>query len=203
MRFTRSRLFFLVFIGALACFSLARAETGEKEGAAESTPKVGGGADREWAKRSSKINVYETQIKEATRRLQDLIRAKNEKRHAVDEKGNPVDLLQEITATHKELLAAVKNYNTEKAELHYRFPERGALIERRYVPFREQSVEQIEKEMGLDGELTKIKKKIDKKYSTFTEESTTEAPPKVQPRAPTVKKTKDEDEAPKRLKLSM
>lgn len=145
----------------------------------EGTAEGGNDSDREWAKRTTKLNIYETKMKELNKKIQQMIKAKNNNVQALDEKGKPVDVLETITTAFSDLKKTVKDYNAERDELKYKYPEEGARIERRYVPLRAQSIEQIEKEIGLNGELTRTKKKIDKKYAPFVGEDFIEpAPPK-------------------------
>jgi hypothetical protein len=121
-----------------------------------------------------------------------------------DEKGNNIDVLDKMAESHRKLTETALEYNTQKAELKYRYPEEGVIIERRYVPLRAQTIEQIEKELGLSSELTKTKKKIDKKYAPFVGEAVTAAPEKQTVVAdPTYKeKPKPGVETPARLKLT-
>ena len=172
----------------------------EEKPAESSEAPSGDQADREWAKRTSKLNIHESKIKDLTKKLQAMIQNKNSNSKMIDEKGQPVDLISQIAASHKELKDTVGMYNKEKDELKYRYPEEGQLIERRYVPLRPQSLEQIEKEIGIDAELSKTKIKIDKKYATFVGD-TVVPPPKIEKPESTLKETKPNPQAPERLKL--
>ena len=160
-------------------------------------------ADREWAQRTSKLNIQQQKIKEATDKLQKLITAKNAGREVRDEKNNKVDVLAEIATTHGLLKTHVEDYNKAKNELRYRYPEEGALIERRYVPMRLQTLEQIEREIGIEGRLDRLKVKSDKKYEPFIGKKPEEvAPAEPQPK-PTLKERSqsEEEKNKKRLKL--
>lgn len=179
---------------------------GEGEGEAEGGHEGGGsgkGADREWAKRTSKLNIQETKIKDLTHLLQKLIQEKNQKHEVAGEKGHTPQTLEQISTSYKQLTDIIKTYNADRAELKYRFPEEGALIERRYVPLREQSLEQIEKEIGLNGELTRTKKKIDKKYATFIDDGVKPIPQKKKFEVESTLREKPKPgEESQRLKLS-
>ena len=146
-------------------------EEGKSEGAkgekgGEKKPE---GADREWAKRTSKLNVLEAKLKEIQKGMAENIKAKNSE----GERGGE-ESTKRIAEAQKELTKTYEEYLKAKNELKYRFPEEGALIERRYVPLREKSLEQVEKEMGLHGDLTRIKLAIEKKYGSVSGEK---APP--------------------------
>ncbi len=162
------------------------------------------GSDREWAKRTTRLNVLEARIKELNKNIGLYIKAKNGGYPMLDEKGNKIDVIPKIAESHKELLKTNEDYLHAKSELKYRFPEEGAFIERKYVPLRVQTIEQIEKEVGINGDLTRTKKLIDKKYETFVGPKPVEAPKQYSPNS-TLKKTHAKDgEAPEsqRIKLS-
>ena len=198
MRFIKCSLAVSIILGC----TFVRAEEHEEGGEEKAGVEVKG-ADREWAQRKTKLNIYEAKIKDYTKEIQRFIYFKNTNTAAIDEKGKPINVLQAIAETHRKLKEATEGYNKEKEELKYRFPEEGMVIERRYVPMRFQSVEQIEKEMGLDGELTRTKKKIDKKYLTFMgDEDIKPIPQKLKGPEPTLKEIKHGEETPPRLKLS-
>lgn len=206
IKFSVIGLSFIIGCGALTFASEGGGEAEGKEaeeGASTQSASPGSGADREWAKRKSKLNVYETQIKELTKKIQHLIQMKNAKSVPLDEKGKPIDVLETIVVTHKKLKEAVDDYNKEEAEMKYRFPEEGTLVERRYVPMRMQTLDQIEREIGLNGELTRIKKKIDSKYAAIVGDETAKPIPQ-KPVAPesTLKEIKPKEADSERLKLS-
>lgn len=180
-----------------------KAEGGEEEAKPAASAEGSSNSDREWAKRQTKLNVLETKMKDLTKELEHLIHIKNTGGAAVDEKGKPIDVLETIAGSYKKLKQTVEEYNTEKSELKYRFPEEGARIERRYVPLRVQSLEQIEKNSGLDGELTRTKMKIDKKYATFVGDTLAKPPPRAPAAESTLKdKVKEAHKDEGRLKLS-
>ncbi|OFZ12246.1 MAG: hypothetical protein A2Z20_04315 [Bdellovibrionales bacterium RBG_16_40_8] len=195
----------IIFCGLLALASEKNEGGGDSSnnGGASSEQGFVKGADREWAQRKTKLNIYESKIKDYTKDIQHLIHLKNTNTSALDEKGKPINVLDAIATTHKKLKTEVDGYNKEKEELKYRFPEEGRVIERRYVPLRAQSLEEIEKEMGLDWELTQTKKKIDKKYSTFIGyEDVKPISQKPKGPEPTLYEKKSDEETPTRLKLS-
>src|SRR5690606_319233 len=57
-----------------------------------------------------------------------------------------------------------RQYNEELRTLTFRYPKKGEEIRRNYIPYREKSLEQIEREIGLDVNLTALKEIIDRKY---------------------------------------
>lgn len=185
----------------------AEGEAAKGEGGGE---KKGEGSDREWAKRMSKQAIIEAKIKELKKIIHECIEAKNSGHVLLDEKGAKVDLIPKIAEAHKELEKAAEEYETGRNDMEYHFPEKGALIERRYLPIHVQTVEQIEKELGINGELTLTKQALDKKYESLVGEKPAIAPkPKGRAEATLKethpKKTAEENSKngqPERLKLS-
>jgi hypothetical protein len=210
-----SRILILtVFINAVQAWSISvlaqeSSEPEKKEGEGAAAPAGGtkSNADREWAQRTSKLNIQDQKIKDATAKLQKLIQAKNSGQKIRDEKNVEVNVLDEITTTYKELKTNVDEYSVGKDELRFRFPEEGVVIERQYVPLRLKSLDEIEREIGIEGTLVRLKNKTDKKYEVFigVQPENVEPATKVS-RSTTIvdKKNKsDIDEKPKKkLKLS-
>ncbi len=188
-----------------------KAEEGKaEEGKGEEGKAKPEGSDREWAKRTTKLNVLQAKIKGLNEELITYVKAKNGGYVIADEKGVKIDVMKKIGESQRELIKALGDYNHDKDELKYRYPEEGALIERKYVPMRGQTVEQVEKELGLNGDLTRTKQAVDKKYEAFVGEKPILAPKAtVNPEA-TLKKTHSKKsshepangEKPERLKLS-
>lgn len=122
----------------------------------------------EWYKRTQKLAALETRMKDETKSLQALISSKNGGvRMVKDEKGGQADILETIVKNHKNLIETYKKFEEEKIEVKYRYPGEGDLVERRYMSTRPPTLEQIEKEMGLEGELNSLSKRIETKYSKF------------------------------------
>lgn len=123
---------------------------------------------KEWYRRTQKLKAIETRIKEQNKKLQELIKAKNNGQKVVKlEKGESQDILEIIVTQHRELAKSHEEYSEERNEIKYRYPGGADLVARRYLPLKAPSLKQLENEMGLDGELTLLRKKVDKKYSKF------------------------------------
>ncbi len=207
MGFMMPRYKILLFILSVslcigASFTTANANEGEGEAAAPEKSKVPPDA-AEWYRRTQKLNVYESQVKDLTQKLQDLITKKNHGQTQIkDEKGNGSDILDGIVETHKKLVEAHKNYEGERAEIKYRYPGEGDLVERRYMPLRPPTLHQVEKELGLTGELTQLKKKIDQKYAPFVKKKPRPKPLRDDGPQATLSEKQPSDQPPKkRLKL--
>jgi hypothetical protein len=147
--------------------------------------------------------IFQTSKNTQQTRLQDLVRLKNNgQTHIKDEKKGMVPILDVIVQTHQSLLEATEKYNLERDEISYRYPGGQDVIMRKYMAFRPPSIEQVEKELGLDGELTEIKKKIYKKYSYATDGEEVLVPTR-QRAAEQVDQGARTPEAPKRAKIRL
>lgn len=76
-----------------------------------------------------------------------------------------------MTAVHSAMLESIEDYNKVSKDLEYRYPEKGDDTKRKYLPMRSRSLEQIEKEMGLDAVLSGAKERVDQKYAPIVEEA--------------------------------
>ncbi len=193
----------------LISFAEESTEPEKKEGEAGAAPAEApsSNADKEWAQRTSKLNILDQKIKDETTKLQKLIQAKNSGQKIRDEKNVEVDVLGEITKTYKELKTNVDEYVVGKDELRFRFPEEGVVIERRYVPLRLKSLDEIEREIGIDGTLIRLKNKSDKKYEVFigVQPESVEPSTKISRSTQIINKSnkpKPEEKSKKKLKLS-
>ncbi|MCB0384318.1 MAG: hypothetical protein KDD43_02920, partial [Bdellovibrionales bacterium] len=131
-----------------------------------SSPTYGAGGSDYSQKKSKKLNL-EVQIKERERILEDLIKQKN----GTTDPETRRRVVGEMTAVHSAMLEAIQDYNKVSKDLEYRYPEKGDDSKRKYLPMRSRSLEQIEKEMGLDAVLSGAKERVDKKYAPIVEEA--------------------------------
>ena len=107
------------------------------------------------------------QIKERERILEDLIKKKN----GTTDPDVRRKVVEEMTAVHSAMLESIEDYNKVSKDLEYRYPEKGDDTKRKYLPMRSRSLEQIEKEMGLDAVLSGAKERVDQKYAPIVEEA--------------------------------
>ena len=162
----------------LVAINFARAnETAEapKEGAEKAE---GGGASAEqkannadfaqYNKLINKMSQLSGKVEEGQKEIQHLLLQKKMGATKVKgEKGESTDILEVIKKEHAEYLDNREKYNSELREVTYRFPSRGQEISRKYRPFRPKTVIEIEKELGLDGQLSDLKIKVQEKYQVF------------------------------------
>lgn len=196
------KLKLLIFILVMSFSFFSFAQEGAESAAPSSdsvSPEV-----REWTKHTQKLTGFESKVKENKEELERLIRAKKSgKTQFVDEKGNKISILDSIVETHKNLMEAHENYEQERNVIKYRYPGAGEQIERRYMPLRPPSLEQVELEVGLNGQLTEIKQKTDLKYAKFRKEARSQGQESSNQNQHSLKPKKTLSEPPrKRLKLS-
>lgn len=196
MRFIKINNLATALAVALAV-ALAFAEDAPKEGAEPNRPN--NTEFVEYSKRLNKMTQLQTRIKDDTTRLQQLIKLKNSGVTEIkDDKNNRQNILDVIVEQHKGLLKSYEQFNEELRSITYRYPSKGEEISRKYLPMRAKTLEQVEREMGLSGELDALKEKIDAKYQAF-------APPEEPTPTPTKAASTVIDKKaakPNRLKLS-
>ncbi|MBT4762577.1 MAG: hypothetical protein HOO06_12825 [Bdellovibrionaceae bacterium] len=151
--------------------------------------------DEDWTKQANFLSSKEGKVKEYKAKVKDLIKQKR----ASTSKAEQSASTKEIAAAHRELMKATEDYNKLYNKLRYRFPGKERKKRRKYLPMRIQSLNQIENEMGLDADLTRIRKKINKKYSPYLEKDLK----KQQESGPLFYKgkLKEDQEDQKRIKL--
>lgn len=188
---SRNQIYFnlvilILFLFVVLALNVANAEEGAEkapasgeataEGAAEgegsapaSAPPSANNSDfAEYNKKINKMSQLSGKVEEGQKKIQQLIVQKRMGlRKIKGEKGDEQDVLELINSTHKEFLDNRDKYNSELRDVTYRFPSRGQEIQRKYRPYRPKTVEQIEKELGLDGQLSDLKNKVQEKYHVF------------------------------------
>ncbi|MCC7403342.1 MAG: hypothetical protein IT288_03005 [Bdellovibrionales bacterium] len=117
-------------------------------------------------KKSKKLNL-EVQISEQQKALEELIRRKN----GTTDPATRSQVVEEMKTVHTGMQKAIQDYNEVVKELNYKYPQKDDDSERKYLPMRSRSLEQIEKEMGLDAVLSAAKGRVDKKYAPLVDEA--------------------------------
>jgi hypothetical protein len=160
-------------------------EKKEGESAVAPMPKD----QKEFYEKSAKLTTLTNRIVEHEKQFQELVRKKNEAK-STEEKQALIKQMVELTNTRNK---DVDSYNKVKADLTYRYPNQGEILDRRYHTQSKRSMEELEGVAGLDELLTRTKKVVEKKFAPFMPEEQAQTKPKVaQPAA---------EEKPKRLRL--
>lgn len=136
----------------------------------------------EYTIKTGSLNNLERKISTTKDEIKGLLKAM----HATDNVDQQKELFEQSVIKHKELQTAIVDYNKTRNELQYKFPKKNDMTNRRYLPFREQTLDEIENETGMDGILTRVKSKMDQKYKVFVlknEKSEDVANPKEEAKA--------------------
>ncbi len=131
-----------------------------------------------------------TSIADIESEIKNLI---HHKRTESDREGQR-KIMREIEEKHKKLEEAYEKYNEEVNHVKYRHPEQGDAGERTYTILKPRTLEQIENDVGLEGKLDRIKRKMERQYQQPP------PPPKTQ-KEELEEKKKTEDKAPERIIL--
>ena len=121
----------------------------------------------DWTKQANFLSSKEGKVNEFRVKIESLIKQKRKVTTDDEEK----EIVKELILAHADFSKAVNDYNSLYNKLKYRFPDKsGKPQKRKYLPMRLHSLEQIENEMGIDADLTRIRKKINKKYAPYLED---------------------------------
>lgn len=114
----------------------------------------------DWGRHEINLRGYAMRIANTQNEIKELVEKKNKNRdpHTRDE------LLKEINKKNDDLRRVYKDFKEEKEHVRFEHPEQGDKTERKYKRVRMKSLEDLENEVGLDGQLTRLKQKVEKKY---------------------------------------
>lgn len=102
--------------------------------------------------------------------------------------------MKEIEESHKKLLEAYKKYNEEVNHVKFRHPEQGDEGERVYTILKPRTLEQIENDVGLEGKLDRVRRKMEAQYNQAP-------PPPKTPMEELAEEKKIEEKLPERIIL--
>lgn len=119
----------------------------------------------EYGEKRQKLNQIEVKIKAKKEDIERLIVAKNKTEDAQQKHS----YMEQMVSIHESMKQDIVKYNQLRTEVRYRFPEKNDVTKRRYIELREKSLEQIEKEIGLDQMLTRARQHMEDKYRPFIE----------------------------------
>jgi len=130
----------------------------------------------EWGRHEVNLKGYATRINSAQEEIQVLVVKKNQNR---DPKVRD-ELLLEIIKKNNDLKRIYKEFKTEKEHVRFEHPEQGDQAERKYRHVKMKSLEDLENEQGLDGQLSRVKRKIETQYTTPEKAQTPSSKPTPQ-----------------------
>ncbi|MBK7845130.1 MAG: hypothetical protein IPJ71_15845 [Bdellovibrionales bacterium] len=135
--------------------------------------KTGG---NEYTKLYSQKSNLELEISTHQKALEALILRKN----SASDAASRNQTVEEILRVHAELQASISQYNQTLKDLTYRFPEKGNESKRQYAPMKNRTIDQIEREMGIDASLSAIKEKLIRNMRLFRGQTRSYPEPQIQ-----------------------
>lgn len=111
---------------------------------------------RGWGQHEVNLKAYAGKIRGVEEEIQGLIQQKNQNR-------NPdvrEELLKEIVKKNQERLKLYKEYKKEQEHIRFEHPAKGDKSERKYRRVKLKSLDDLEDELGVDGQLSRIKQKV-------------------------------------------
>ncbi len=127
---------------------------------------------------SAVLQKYRTQ-RTRIANLEDKIKEALTQKSRIKDAEQKELLLQQVRRDHQELKKIYQEYEELEREIRFRYPEKEDDDPRQYRLFRLRSLEQMEQELGLDGQLDSLRAKIRQKYPS--PEKAGEAPSKAHP----------------------
>ena len=118
----------------------------------------------DYSEKTGKLNSLEIRVKDSKEKIKNTLKAIK----ISEDENEQKDFYQQALTEHAEMKKSIKEYNSIREELKYKYPKKNDQTERRYLPMREETIEDIVNESGISGILSRIKKKIDAKYKKFT-----------------------------------
>lgn len=113
--------------------------------------------------KNDELSVISNEIKTSKSNIRILIM----KKRSTKNKEKLHQIMENLVEAHNLLNERIIKYQKLKNEIKYRYPEKKITKKREYLSLRIQSLEEIEDEVGIDGQLSKLKKRVDKKYLPF------------------------------------
>jgi flagellar biosynthesis chaperone FliJ len=193
-KLTRSLLSLSAVAVLVLCFAspaFAKEEEKEKsEGAGHEESKGAGGVktkDPEWIALQNQINQLEGKMQQKKDAIEKLV---EEKQHLPQSSPQVSEIVEQMKAEYKEYLKTVEEFDKKVTLLKYRFPERGLKGTRTYEPVEAKPLDEMERELGTDGRLSRNMKKIRNQYRDPSVPEVKEVDEKVR-----VVKPKNEDKS--------
>lgn len=177
---------FLIFI-----LSLLSLKVMANEGAAQAVPATGapqestefsGQQDDTWMKMQADVVSAKTKLDAQQAIVSELLLSKKNNKGRIAK-----DQVDQLNSNHQKLQELVKDYNQKLHDFEMKYPEKGQVLGRQYSRKKEQSLDQMENALTLDGRIRKINKKI---KAQFGVEDNSELPEKKMPQTSANSKSK-------------
>ena len=149
-----------------------------------------------WDLHEASLKTSYQKIRGTEKKIYELV----QKKRQVKSREEVEPLLEEIKKEHKSLSEMIDNLEKERNHVRFEHPEQGDKSERKYYPYKLKSLEDFEREGGLDGRLNKVKIKMLEQYGDPipSKAKNCDCDSNGNPRQP----ASVPDEQPERIKLS-
>lgn len=161
---------------ALGAAIPALANEGGGEGGGEAAKSEKGGMP-EWAEIQNRLQTLRAKVTAKEKIVRELIRDKQNEKDA----RKSVEIVENLKREHREFEAAAEEYEQQRNLLKYRFPEKGLKEERRYRRVDVRSLDEMETQMSMEGQLKKSLGKVRQQYGTPEEKAAAEKPKEKAP----------------------
>ncbi len=174
----------------MVVFTLISSPAFSQEGEGQKDTSAVSRDSMEYYKKEGRLNSLKSKIEETEKAFKQNLEAKNRTKDPEEKKR----FANALTAIAKERNAYVRELSEIRAELKYRYPNKGEDIDKRFVPKEERTVQQMEAASDLDLKLSEVKEDVDRKYKVLM--------PKEEPQAETFVPTQSIPvESKKKLRL--
>lgn len=113
-----------------------------------------------WEYHDQSLKSYAIRINNLQDEIHDTIVKKNNETNLKKKE----EYLEEIKRKYADLRGMHKDFLKEMEHVRYEHPERGDKVERKYVHLKVKTLEELENDNTLDGQLSRIKRKAEMKY---------------------------------------
>lgn len=118
----------------------------------------------DWDKVESNLKGYAIKIGNIQDEIRIMIDKKNQLPKDASAQGSRAVMLDSIKKKYTELKQVHKDMMREMERVRFEYPEKGNNVERRYRHIKIKSMDELEGDTSLDGELSRLKKKSEQKY---------------------------------------
>lgn len=122
---------------------------------------AGAAAADPWSVHQTNIQVHEQKIEQHNEAIRAAVQRKGQARDPKVLK----EIMDEMVSNHAKIKEQIEKRNEELRHMRYRHPEKGQEFDRKYYKtYRFKSLEEYEHELDLDGQLTRLKEKLNLHY---------------------------------------
>lgn len=137
---------------------------GEAAGSSAVSPEYSGKQDDSWMKLQTELVTDKTKLDAEQAIVTDLLLSKKNNKGRIGK-----DQVDQLNEHHKKLQEMIKDYNQKLSDFENKHPEKGQAFGRQYKRKKEQSLDQMENSLTLDGRIRKVNQKIKAQFEVVEE----------------------------------